>query len=194
MVDERGSSTELRAPPAQHERERAIETLTGHFAEGVLSQDELEARFERVYQARTRTELAAVTADLPARRAVEPAPGRISALLSGHEANFEGPVPARLVVRARAGYAEVDLTRAVFGPGVTEIDVRSFAGYVQLYLPAGVTVETDGGALAGYFAVRGTPRPRSSRAVVRITGRATFGFVECHIATPHDSKRDTLAH
>lgn len=192
MADSERGSAELQAPPAHDDRERAIQTLTGHFAQGVLSEDEVEARFERVYQAQTHAELAAVTADLPAAGAAierASAPGRITALFSGHEAKLDGPVPARIVVRARAGYAQVDLRRAEFGDGVTEIDVRAFAGYVQLYLPAGVTVESHGGALAGYFAVRGKSSPGSSRAVVRITGRATCGFVECFVSKPDDGER-----
>lgn len=47
------------------ERERAVETLRDHYAEGRLDSDELEERIERAYDARTRADLSALTRDLP---------------------------------------------------------------------------------------------------------------------------------
>ena len=51
---------------ASTDRERAVGVLRAGFAEGRLSQDELDDRVERVYTARTYGELWALTADLPA--------------------------------------------------------------------------------------------------------------------------------
>ena len=48
------------------DRERAIDALIGAFAEGRLTTEELSARTEQAYQARTHAELAMVSADLPA--------------------------------------------------------------------------------------------------------------------------------
>jgi hypothetical protein len=66
---------------------------------------------------------------------------------------------------------------------VTEIDVRAFMGYVQIRLPPGVRVESRGHAIVGFFSLKGRPE-RSEVAtgpVVRVTGRAMFGFAECFV-------------
>ena len=50
------------------ERDQVAGTLREHAAQGRLSVDELAERLERVYAARTRGELAPLTADLPSTR------------------------------------------------------------------------------------------------------------------------------
>jgi hypothetical protein len=50
------------------EREHAVAALRRHYAEGRLSEDELELRATRAYTARRRGELALLLADLPAAR------------------------------------------------------------------------------------------------------------------------------
>jgi predicted membrane protein len=91
-----------------------------------------------------------------------------------------GVVPPDLRLRARLGYVELDLTDATFAPGVTTIDVRAFLGYVQIRFPPGVHVESHGRALFGFFSLKGAPAsaPDDTTRVVRIVGRATFGFAE----------------
>jgi hypothetical protein len=54
---------DLRASDA--ERERVVAELRVHAGEGRLTVDELDGRLEQAYAARTRSELAALTADLP---------------------------------------------------------------------------------------------------------------------------------
>jgi len=51
---------------ASADRERAVGVLRAGFAEGRLSQDELDDRVARAYEARTYEQLWALTADLPA--------------------------------------------------------------------------------------------------------------------------------
>ena len=48
------------------EREQAVEVLKAAFVEGRLTKDELDARVGQAFTSRTRAEVAAVTADLPA--------------------------------------------------------------------------------------------------------------------------------
>jgi hypothetical protein len=55
------------------DRERVVDELRRHAAEGRLSVEELEERIERTLAARTQGELAALTRDLP-ERPPEPAP------------------------------------------------------------------------------------------------------------------------
>ncbi len=156
------------------------------FAEDRITQAELEERLARVYRATSGEEIEAIVADLrpplPAASAGAAPAQRISALLSGQEQRVAGAVPRRLEVRGRLGYVELDLSQATFEPGVTEIDVRAFMGYVQIRFPAGVRVECRGRALAGFFSVKGTPEVGTNpAAVVQVTGRATLGFAECFL-------------
>ncbi len=163
-------------------RDRAAQLLTRHFADDRLSDVELERRLDAVYAATTRDALDAVLADLPAAGPV-PAATEVKAFLSGQERRITGTVPDGLTVRARLGYVELDLTHASFASGVTVIDVRAFMGYVQLRLPDGVRVECDGGAIAGYFALKGRgAESEDTDRVVHVTGRAVCGFAECYVS------------
>ena len=58
------SRSDLRASHA--DREQVIGTLKAAFVDGRLTEDELDARADRVYASRTYAELAEVTADIPA--------------------------------------------------------------------------------------------------------------------------------
>ena len=62
---------------ASADRERAVGVLRAGFAEGRLSQDELDDRVTRAYSARTYGELWALTVDLPAGPFV-PVPGPVA--------------------------------------------------------------------------------------------------------------------
>ena len=63
---------DIRASDA--ERERVATQLREHAAEGRLDVDELDERLQAAYAARTRSELDALTADLPAPPPPRPAP------------------------------------------------------------------------------------------------------------------------
>jgi hypothetical protein len=186
--------------PAPDAREGVVDALTRLFADDRISEADLEARLERVYRATSVAELEAVLADLPAAVPTTAAHAtrtdtrrvqRISALFSSQEQRLTGVVPRQLQLRGRLGYVELDLTGATFEPGLTEIDVRAFMGYVQIRFPAGVRVDSHGRALFGYFALKGASEAGAdSASVVRVTGRATFGFAECRVgggrrALPH---------
>lgn len=157
-------------------RERIVELLTRHFANDELSESQLETRLQSVYAARTPSELAAIVSDLPSLADAPRDDTRIKATLSGQERRLGGLVPKLLELRARMGYVELDLRNATFAPGVTTIDVRVFMGYVEIRLPDGVRVENHGHALMGYVAVKGIEK--DSESIVRITGRAVFGYAE----------------
>jgi hypothetical protein len=198
MTEPGKPSEHLPAPPIGPDaRDRAVEALTEAFASDRITEADLEARLERLYRATTGRELEAALADLPAGAPAVAAGGvaaappgrapvrRVAALLSGQEQRITGVVPRELEVRSRLGYVALDLSRATFEPGLTTIDVRAFMGYAQVRLPPGVRVESQGHAVAGYFSLRGHSREggEDASSAVRLTGRATFGYVECSIAT-----------
>lgn len=186
------------APIPPEARDRVVDILARHFADDHLSEEQLEVLLDDVYRATTLAELDALVADLPVHQpggressaADVAAPGsqalelptvRIRAALSGQERKITGVVPRRLDLRARLGYVELDLTQATFEPGVTEINARALMGYVQIRLPGDVQIENEGGAIFGFFALkgRGSPEAAVSGRIVRVTGRAFMGFAEC---------------
>ncbi len=169
-------------------RERVIELLTRHFANDELTEAQLEARLQDVYAARTMNDLDAITAGLPSLAVAPRADTNIKAVLSGQERRLAGVVPRELKLKSRMGYVELDLRDATFAPGITTIDVRSFMGYVEIRLPVGVRVENHGHALFGYFAVKGIDE--DSESVVRITGRAVFGYAEVFLPDYEDVEAD----
>lgn len=191
----RGPGEKLPAAPAAAARERVVALLSRHFANDELTHEEFERRLDLTYRAATPAELDAVLVGLPAlpepataaAAAVEPPRlARIRALFSGQERRSAAwAVPRRLEVSVRAGYVELDLTRATFAPGLTEIDVSVFMGYTEIFFPPGVRVENEGGAVLGYFAVKGgaASEAAGSPAVVRVTGRAVLGYVECFLGS-----------
>jgi hypothetical protein len=199
------------APVSPADRDRVVQELTRHFTEDRLSDTVLEARLDRVYHASTLAELNAIVADLsapppparaPASREVVarrvdtaaiPVPRRFTALLSGREQAITGVVPERIRVRARLGYIELDLSGAIFEPGVTRINLRAMMGYVKVILPAGVRVESEGHSLFGYFAVNGqAASDPASRRIVHITGRTLLGFAECQVGSVLPDAERTL--
>ena len=156
-------------------RERIIEQLKRHYANDELTEAEFESRLKEAYAARSVADLENIVADLVP--AVAPrTETKISATMSGQEQKLTGVVPREITVRSRMGYIELDLRDARFAPGVTTIDVRSLMGYVEIRLPVGVRVESQGRALFGYFALKGVDE--ESESIVRITGRAVFGYAE----------------
>lgn len=184
------SRTGVPAPSvAPAERERVVEALTQLFARDQIAEIDLEQRLDRAYRATTAAELASLLADLPALTPAQAPPPegprgrnqRIASFLSGQQRTLMGVVPRGLELRARLGYVELDLTRATFAPGVTVIDTRAFMGYVQIRFPAGISVESEGRAFAGFFSVKGEGTGEVTERVVRVTGRASFGFAECHL-------------
>jgi Domain of unknown function (DUF1707) len=60
------------------DREKVIEVLKDAFAQGRLTQDELEARAGQAFASRTYAELAALTADIPAGPAAAPPSGQLA--------------------------------------------------------------------------------------------------------------------
>ncbi len=191
---------------ADDERQRVIARLSDAFAQDVLAMDEFERRVEAVYGATQRSQLELLINDLPAPttdRAPHVGAGltasngserrRISAVFSSVERNGFAEMPRRLEIRALAGSVELDLSRSHFSPGVTEIAVRATLGSIELFLPAGVTIENDGVAFFGSFefdnrerlhrdqpfhAAIGLNALTPTRPIVRITGRALLGSVE----------------
>jgi hypothetical protein len=177
----------LAPPVSPAARERVVALLTERYAQDHLSLDEFERRAAAVYAARTPHDLAVLTADLgdvdaPAARASLPAMN-VGVVLGSIVRDMHA-VPRVLDVRTVLGNVELDLTRATFAPGVTEIALHAFMGNIEIQLPGHVGVEDHVSAVLGSFEYRRHPRAASwaeshhVTCVVRFTGRVTMSSAE----------------
>jgi DUF4097 and DUF4098 domain-containing protein YvlB len=168
-------------------RERVIAVLTERYAHDHLTLDEFERRAAAAYAATTQAALMALTADLgegniPANRASLPA-GNVGVVMGSIVRGMHA-VPRHLDVRTVLGNVELDLTRASFAPGVTEIALHAFMGNIEIQLPSHVGVEDHVSAVLGSFEYRRHPRAASwtesshVTCVVRFTGRVTMSNAE----------------
>src|SRR4051812_6815237 len=168
-------------------REQAIAVLTERFANDHLTLEEFERRTAAAYAAQTPAALAELTADL----GVTAVPGTRSSLpqmsvgvVLGSVVRQMGQVPRHLSVRTVLGNIELDLTQAVFPPGVTEIALRAFMGNIEIQLPKNVGVEDHVSTVLGSFEYRRHPRASSwvessgITSVVRFTGKVTMSSAE----------------
>jgi hypothetical protein len=141
------------------DRERIAERLREAAGEGRLTVEELDERLDAAYAARTGSDLAPLTADLP-----EPAPGAEPAMqrhAGGRRrrwmvavmgaSNLHGRWLAgrKLTSIAIMGGGEIDLRNAVLTEGELRITIFSFMGGVNVVVPPGVDVECSGFALMG---------------------------------------------
>jgi hypothetical protein len=110
-----GAQAELRA--SHSDRDRVVELLRVAAGDGRLTPAELDERLEVALTARTYSELAVLTTDLPAgpgpaSPALPEAKPLIRVDCTGGAAKRDGPwvVPQRIEVRVRSGSVRLDLT------------------------------------------------------------------------------------
>jgi hypothetical protein len=119
--------------------------------DGRLTAEELDDRLEAALTARTYSELAVLTADLPALGAQ---PGAVTA----HEPkdlvridcgsgtarrDGEWVVPQRMKVRVTSGTVKLDLTRAIITSPTLKIGAEVRSGSLTLITRPGIVVDTD---------------------------------------------------
>jgi hypothetical protein len=169
---------ELRASDA--DRETAVAHLREAGGEGRLTFEELADRVELAMAARTRAELAELTADLPARpvraRGRKPK-GWIVAVMGGAERKGRWRPAERMNVVTVMGGAAIDLRDAEIGDGEVEILAVTVVGGIEVIVPENVEVEIGGFALMG-----GNTGPRDALVspgapVVRVRAYSLMGGI-----------------
>jgi hypothetical protein len=165
------------------ERDEVLVRLHTAFAEGRLSDAELDERTASVLVARTRPELA----DLPpaaapgaaAGRAVSPTsrPGRLQvAYKSSVRRGGRWRVPDTYTAVIYKGGSLLDLCEAELDGDVTTIRVVAYKSEVEIVAPAGVRVEVTGfGVSSEVYGDAGPGAP-----VVRIRGFVYKGEIDVH--------------
>jgi hypothetical protein len=200
--------------PLNHTRQATIDQLMEHFANDVLDVDEFERRVDRAHAATTSSELQEILSDLPGsgdlpavRDDVTPAVSREFSVASpAHVKDSEFVVavcggssrrghwrPARKnYAVAVMGGTELDFREAVLPPGVTEVQVWTMWGGVEIIVPPGINVESRGIALLGGFDHAGTAPgvPDPSAPTIRVTGVAIMAGVEISVRHAGESSRD----
>ena len=161
------------------ERDATLTVLSQQAAAGRLTLDELEERAGQALTAKTRTDLATVTRDLPA----EPAPGPrktpvrwFVAIMGG--SRRRGRFRAASVVNGLAimGGDEIDLRDAEIDSDGLTLNLYALMGGSTIYLPDTVDVEVGGFSIMGGTEERGpNSRPRPGAPLVRINSFCLMG-------------------
>ncbi|WP_372481421.1 DUF1707 SHOCT-like domain-containing protein [Streptomyces flavotricini] len=191
---------DLRASDA--DRDRIAHILADALAEGRLTADEHSERLDSLYAVKTVGELEVLVRDLPAPGGPAAAPvyGQYAAPAPPAAADGRAAVSEAVVavcssstrkgrwrpgahtrVVAVLGDVTIDLTEAVFEQQVTEIDVTSVLGNVEITVPENVTLRGYGSGVLGNFEVHGEGRADTtdpSAPVVIIRGFALLGNIE----------------
>lgn len=165
---------------SDRDRDEMLVRLHEAFAEGRLTEAELDERIDLTLAARTHPELGAVAADLPT------GSGRPDAECAGPAGRFQVAyknsvtragrwrLPERFTTVVYKGTALLDLRAAELeGPG-TALRVLAYKSAVEIIVPPGVRVETDGVGVSAE--VHGVPP--AGAPVVYIRGYAYKGTIE----------------
>jgi hypothetical protein len=177
--------TELRA--SHTDRDRVVEMLRVAAGDGRLTAEELDERLEAALTARTYSELAVLTTDLPAVAAgpASPVPppardlvridcGSGSAKRDGHWV-----VPQKMDVRVTSGSVRLDLTRAVISAPVLQLEADVRSGSLVVITRPGIVVDTDDVTVrSGSVKVR-THRDAGAPTILRVqvAGKVTSGSI-----------------
>jgi hypothetical protein len=192
-------------------RELTITQLCEHFARDHIEAEDLERLIDGAHQASSLAELDGLLAglpslDLPPARSPEEStalarPGYASdyqivlALMGG--AVRQGPwTPAHNVyVTTLMGGTCLDFREANLDAGVTDVYVLAIMGGVEIIVPPGLRVESNGIGIMGGFD-HGNPSGRATdrnAPILRISGVAIMGGVEIKEREPGESVRDQRA-
>lgn len=191
--------------PNRQQRERVISRLCEHFAADHIQADELERLIDRAHGARTVAELEALVSGLsvlveqPGPVTPAPAPSRhvdqnqtIVAIMGG--ADRKGVwAPARYTrVFTLMGGAMLDFREVRLPPGTTEVHVAAVMGSVEILVPPGLRVASDGVGIMGSFEhAADTPADLPDDApLLRVTGLALMGEVQITERFPGESPRE----
>ena len=153
------------------ERDAVLRTLGDHAAVGRLTLDELEERSGRALAAKTRGDLATLTSDLPpgteaAGRAAAPSPAPrkpvrwMVAIMGGSHRRGRFRAVGQINAVAVMGGDEIDLREAEIEGGELTVNLISFMGGSNVYVPDSVDVEVGGFSFMGGHEEIGSERRR----------------------------------
>jgi hypothetical protein len=200
------------ATPLDHTRQVTIDALCEHFANDVMDVEEFERRVDVAHTASSNAELRELLRDLPggnlpavsgtgavaARGYAMTTADRVKArsfavaVLGGtHRKGRWTPARTNFAIAIMGG-ADLDFREAVLGPGVTELQVFTMWGGVEVIVPPGLNVESHGIGIMGGFDHAADTRamPDPTAPTLRISGVALMGGVDITVRNPGESARD----
>ncbi len=193
-------------------RQRTVEALCEHFARDALTVEEFERRVDRAHRAETVEELRSLLQDLPGGMDVvdsgETSRGEVRraqvtsarvrerstvlAVCGGNKRRGRW-IPARRTLSiAVCGGVKLDFREASLGPGVTEVHAMALCGGVEIIVPPGLAVESEGFAILGGFEnVDAHPASADPEGpVLRVRGVALCGSVDVSVRHPGESRHE----
>jgi hypothetical protein len=140
---------ELRA--SHSDRDRVVELLRIAAGDGRLTADELDQRLEAALTARTLSELAVLTTDLPATPAQSAGVAlpqakdlvRIACGSGSTKRDGQWVVPQRMEVRVTSGSVKLDFTQAAITGPTLELNADVKSGSLTLVTKPGIVVDAD---------------------------------------------------
>jgi hypothetical protein len=199
--------------PLGRTRQVTIDALCEHFANDAIPVEEFERRVDAAHKASSVEGLKELLRDLPggnlpvpASGSPAPAPrprpgvaasvhqkenGFVVAVLGGAVRKGRWTPARRNFAMAVMGGAELDFREATLPPGVTEVQVFTVMGGVEIIVPPGVNVESHGIGIMGGFEHKAEDGAYDMNApVLRIAGLAVMGGVDISVRHPGESARD----
>jgi hypothetical protein len=182
------------------DRERTVELLRDHAAEGRLTLEEFSDRMSAAYLARTTDELEELARDLPSAHAAVVSrrrPTRFVFSLFG-STEREGRIRVRRRVACLMGFGNIDLDlrQATLEGDVITIVALGMFGAIDVYVPERVEVDLHGFALGGHKRARGNdPPPHPGTPLVRVFAVSFFAGIDVWrvpIAWTHKSWREVI--
>lgn len=191
-------------PTLEQAREKTVRALSAHFAGDRLDLAELEKRLDLVYAADGLADLDRVLADLPALAEEEESiptvtvePGyevartrTMVAVMGGADRKGQWTPPRHLNVFALMGGAGLDFREARFRTPVTEVTVVAMMGGVDIIVPPGVRVESNGFALMGGFESVDQGPPNPDAPLIKVNGFVCMGGVDITVRLPGETGRE----
>lgn len=169
------------------DRDRVVELLRVAAGDGRLTPDELDERLEKALTARTYSELAVLTTDLPAAPAAGGATGRvlppakdlvrIDCGSGSAKRDGQWVVPQRIEVHVTSGSVKLDLTQAIISGPELDLDADVRSGSLVVVTRPGIVVDADDVAVRSGSVNVKTHRRTDIPVVlrIRVTGKVASG-------------------
>jgi len=186
--------------PINQQREEAIKKLELNFAHGYLEVEEFESRLDLALNTTLSQDLTRITSDLSLVPAISENSidlninrGKVRSeelfigIMSGVERKGVWNPARKNRVLALMGGVDLDFSKAVFPPGVTDVEFLCLMGGLDIIVPEGINVEVKGVPIMGGIDKKVSDEHYPGRPTLKISGIVLMGGVD--IKHPKRKKR-----